>query len=58
MPPVNGTWPWIRRTGDLVFLPPGAVGMTDSKARIIPMGAQGFDEVRQAPNDTALYIGD
>lgn len=59
-PNATGQWDMAVDTqdGDLVFLPPGAVGVTDSKARIIPMGAQGFDEVRQAPNDTALYIGD
>ena len=27
-------------------------------ARIIPMGDMEFDEVRRAPSDTTLYIGD
>jgi hypothetical protein len=59
-PTATGEWDMAIDTqdGDIVFLPPGAVGVTNSKARIIPMGPMGFDEVRRAPSDTSLYVGD
>jgi hypothetical protein len=44
--------------GQLVLLPPEAIGIPSSKARIIPMGLKSFDEVRRAPSDTTKYIGD
>jgi hypothetical protein len=43
--------------GKLVLLPPEAVGVVGSKARILPMGNVPFEEVRRAPSDTTLYVG-
>lgn len=59
-PNASGKWDMALDTqdGGLVFLPPGAVGISDSKARIIPMGTATFEELRQAPSDTTLYVGD
>jgi hypothetical protein len=59
-PNATGEWDMALDTqdGGLVFLPPGAVGISDSKARIIPMGTASFEELRQAPSDTTLYVGD
>ncbi len=59
-PNSTGKWDMVLDTqgGDLVLLPPGAIGVSDSKARIVPMGDMEFDEVRRAPSDTTLYIGD
>jgi hypothetical protein len=45
------------KDGELVLLPPMAVGVVESRARIIPMGDQEFADVRNAPSDTTLYIG-
>lgn len=44
--------------GAIVLLPPGAIGVPNSTARIAPMGTLGFDDIRRAPRDTTLYIGD
>lgn len=59
-PNATGNWDMVLDTqdGQLVLLPPEAVGIIPSKARIIPMGDQDFDAVRRAPSDTTLYIGD
>jgi hypothetical protein len=38
----------------IYFLPPGALGVT-SRAGIAPMPGSSFDEVREAPRDTAQY---
>jgi hypothetical protein len=59
-PSATGRWDMVLDTqdGDLVLLPPEAVGVPESRARIIPMGDVLFDEVRRAPSDTTLYIGD
>jgi hypothetical protein len=58
-PAAAGEWDLALDTqdGDLVLLPPGALGMT-STARIIVMAGMSFDEVTRAPSDTTLYIGD
>jgi hypothetical protein len=58
-PNATGRWDLVVDTqeGDLVFLPPEAVGVTGSKARIIPMGPVRFEDLRTAPSDTTLYIG-
>jgi len=42
------------RAGGLVFLPPGALGV-DSRARIATLDGQSFDDVIEAPTDTAAY---
>ena len=59
-PNATGRWDMVLDTqdGELVLLPPEAVGVPNSKARIIPMGEVDFDEVLRAPSDTTLYIGD
>lgn len=46
------------RDGDLVFLPPGAAGVRNSAAAIAPIGAMAFADLKKAPRDTTLYIGD
>lgn len=46
------------QNGTLVFVPPPAIGLTASTARIAPMGELGYDDIRRAPRDTTLYIGD
>lgn len=45
------------QNGELVFLPPGALGVT-STARVAVMEGRTFEEVRRAPADTAAYISD
>ena len=59
-PSAVGQWDMAVDTQDgrVVFLPPGAVGVEGSKARIAPMGDIPFDEIRRAPRDTTLYVGD
>jgi len=59
-PTATGRWDMVLDTqdGGLVLLPPGAVGVPGSKARIIPMGSVPFEDVRRAPSDTTLYVGD
>jgi hypothetical protein len=59
-PEATGKWDMVLDTheGGLVLLPPGALGIEGTKARIIPMGPVDFDEVRRAPSDTTTYIGD
>jgi hypothetical protein len=44
------------RDGDLVFLPPGAVGLESSTAGIAPMGDMAYEDLRKAPRDTTLYV--
>lgn len=46
------------QNGAIVLVPPGAIGVAKSKAAIAPMGNGDFDELRRAPSDTTLYIGD
>lgn len=59
-PNATGRWDMVLDTkdGGLVLLPPEAVGIPSSKARIIPMGDVDFEDVRKAPSDTTKYIGD
>ena len=59
-PNATGKWDMVLDTqgGKLVLLPPEAVGVVGSKARISPMGDVDFDEVRMAPSDTTRYISD
>ncbi|MFH1765263.1 MAG: hypothetical protein ABIF09_13830 [Gemmatimonadota bacterium] len=59
-PNATGQWDMVLDTqeGKLVLLPPGAVGIFGSRARIIPMGNIPFEEVLKAPSDTTLYVGD
>ena len=59
-PSAVGEWDLALDTQDgvLVFVPPGAIGVTGSTARIAPIENMSFDEIRRAPRDTTLYIGD
>ena len=59
-PNATGQWDIVVDTqeGQLVLLPPGALGVLGSNAKISPMVGMSFDEVRVAPSDTARYIGD
>jgi hypothetical protein len=55
----TGTWDMAvdTRDGQIVLLPPGALGVT-SKARIAVVTGKTFDQVTDAPSDTALYSAD
>ncbi len=59
-PSAVGEWDLALDTQDgvLVFVPPGAIGVAGSTARIAPIENMSFDEIRRAPRDTTLYIGD
>ncbi len=58
-PNATGSWDVAldTRDGGLVLLPPGALGV-ESKARIVALPGAEFDEVLEAPADTALYTAD
>ena len=58
-PGSTGAWDLALDTqgGQLVFLPPGALGI-ESEAGIVPFPGLRFDELTAAPGDTALYKGD
>jgi len=43
--------------GGLVFLPPATLGI-NSRARIAALPGLAFDDVREAPADTAAYVSD
>jgi hypothetical protein len=55
----TGTWDMAvdTRGGEIVLLPPGALGVT-SRARIAPLPGTTFAEVIEAPADTLLYTAD
>jgi len=55
-PGATGGWDVALDTqgGELVLMPPGALGIT-SRAALSIVGAVNFDDVRQAPEDTLLY---
>lgn len=52
----TGAWDMALDTqgGELVALPPGALGIT-ARAAIASLGAIPFDDLREAPSDTLLY---
>jgi hypothetical protein len=52
----TGSWDLAldTRGGDLVFLPPGALGV-GSRARVTALPGMRFDDVIDAPADTAVY---
>lgn len=56
-PESTGNWDMAvdTRNGRLVALPPGALGVT-SKARVAPLRGVTFEEVTEAPADSALYV--
>ncbi len=55
-PDATGNWDMAVdvRDGELVLLPPGALGI-DSEARVAALSGRLFDGVTEAPRDTALY---
>ena len=55
----TGAWDLLLDTqdGQLVFLPPGALGIT-SEARVLSLPGMAFDDVIRAPKDTTLYSVD
>lgn len=57
-PNATGTWDLAldTRDGGLVFLPPGALGVS-SRARVAPLEGLTLDDVTDAPGDTAVYTG-
>ena len=58
-PGATGAWDLLLDTqdGQLVFLPPGALGIT-SEAIVLPIPGMAFDDVITAPRDTTLYSVD
>lgn len=58
-PSATGTWDVAvdTRNGEIVFLPPGALGVV-SAARITTLEGLALDDVREAPRDTAVYVAD
>jgi hypothetical protein len=55
----TGTWDLVLDTqdGQLVFLPPGALGITTTTL-LLPLPGMAFDDVLRAPKDTTLYTRD
>ena len=58
-PGVTGIWDLVLDTqgGQLVFLPPGALGIT-SEVMVLVMPDMAFDDVTEAPKDSTLYTKD
>ena len=58
-PGATGTWDLLLDTqdGQLVFLPPGALGIT-SGTMVLALPGMTFDDVIKAPKDTTLYSVD
>jgi hypothetical protein len=59
-PQAVGKWDMAldTRGGDLVFLPPRAIGVRDSDAALVQMGDMAFEDLKRAPRDTTLYVSD
>lgn len=55
-PQADGRWDFVldRQDGELVLIPPRTLGVS-SDAGIAPIAGVEYDEVRQAPADTASY---
>jgi hypothetical protein len=53
----GGAWDWAldRQDGEMFLLPPRVLGVT-STAAIVPIPGVSFEQVEEAPADTALYI--
>ena len=56
----TGTWDIALGTegGQLVLLPPGALGVAGSTARIAPLTGTTFEQVREAPSDSTTNPAD
>ena len=54
----TGTWDLALDTqgGQLVLLPPGALGVTGSTARIAPLTGVTLEGLREAPSDSTAYF--
>ncbi len=59
-PGIDGRWDFaLERAGDrLRLVPPKALGHRDSRAGIVPMPGMEWEEVEEAPADTAVYVTD
>jgi hypothetical protein len=59
-PQAVGNWDMAidTRDGDLVFLPPEAIGVRKSEAAIVAMGDMAYEDLKKAPRDTTLYVSD
>ena len=59
-PSAVGGWDMVLDTqdGELVFVPPKAIGVTTSTAAIASMGIMAFEDLKRAPQDTAMYVVD
>ncbi|MCE2455108.1 MAG: hypothetical protein J4G12_04715 [Gemmatimonadetes bacterium] len=57
-PLATGVWDMAvdTRGGAIVLLPPGALGVYAARARIATLNGVSFDEVTEAPIDTAAYV--
>ncbi len=58
-PGATGEWDLVldTRDGELVFLPPGALGIA-SETMVLQIPGMAFDDVTTAPKDTTLYSVD
>ena len=58
-PDATGAWDLLLHTqdGELVFLPPGALGLP-AEAMFLSLPGMAFDDVTRAPKDTTLYTKD
>ena len=58
-PDATGLWDLVldTRNGQLVFLPPGAFGIT-TEVMVLAMPGMAFDDVVEAPEDSTLYTKD
>jgi hypothetical protein len=59
LPSATGFWDLAVDTqgGSLVLLPPGALGIAGSRARIAALPATAYADVLEAPGDTLVYVG-
>lgn len=57
-PTATGVWDVAvdTRSGSIVLLPPGALGVHTARARIATIAGTSFEEVTEAPLDTASYV--
>ena len=57
-PAADGRWDFAveRRDGTLYFLPPRVMGIRNSRAGLSPMQGIPWEDIREAPSDSTLYI--
>lgn len=58
-PGATGNWDVAvdTRGGEIVWMPPGALGVS-AAARVSALDGIAFDDVREVPSDTALFVAD